>query len=86
MEIIRKYKKLPTLRFLELIDVEIKHEIPLEDFFAFADELKMRKLESISEGEIYKIKRSARDIEKALENRAFSGDEHSKLLNLLSEV
>lgn len=86
MEIIRKFKKLPILRFLELVEVELKHDIPIEDYFAFADELKMRKLESISEGEIFKIKRSARNVEEALKTRAFSSDENSKLLNVLSEI
>lgn len=62
MEIIRKFKKLSTPRLLELVEFEMTAELELSQFTEYFDELKMRKLESISEGEIFKIKRAAKNL------------------------
>ena len=92
MEIVRKYKKISTLRFLELIDIEMKHTPTLEEYIAFFDELKMRKLESISEGEIFKIKRQAKNLLEHIEARIASEPEwsgtsaHENFRKLAAEV
>ncbi len=87
MEILRKYKKLSTWNFLELIDsdVESRDLLSPEDYIAYLDELKFRTYESISEGELYKLRlRVKRILTKA---QAHLGEtEMSTLSNLAKEI
>ena len=74
MEIIRKYHKMPCSKLIHLIELEINHgKMEKEDFYLFMDELTMRKLESISEGEIFKIRKCSRELLNHLKERHHSG-------------
>lgn len=87
MEIIRKYKKLSTWDFLELIDREIERaeRLSFEEYISYFDELKMRTYESISEGELYKLRlRCKRLLERA--QRVFEESEFQTLSELAREI
>lgn len=56
MLIIRKYKRTDWFDFLDRMELELSKSPERQVYFEFMDELKMRKLESISEGGIYKLK------------------------------
>lgn len=87
MEIIRRYKKLSTWNFLELLDSEIDRTDPLayEEYVAYFDELKIRTYESISEGELYKLRlRANRLLESS--KRFITEQEFETLKNLATLV
>lgn len=62
MYIERRYKKLPWFDFLDQIADELKDLPPKERYIELLDELRMRKLESVSEGGTYKLKSPAKDL------------------------
>jgi len=55
MLIIRKYRKLPWFDFLECIDAALEKNPMVAVYFELLDELRMRKIESISEGASFKM-------------------------------
>ncbi len=87
MEIIRKYKKLSTWDFLELVDSELAHgsSPSLEEYISYLDELKMRAYESISEGEIYKIKLRIKRLTESAKEK-LTNSEVKSLLELTQEL
>lgn len=87
MEIIRKYKKLSTWDFLELVDNELAPgSFPsLEEYISYLDELKMRAYESISEGEIYKIKLRIKRLSESAQDK-LSEAEVKNFLELSKEI
>jgi hypothetical protein len=62
MQIIRKYRKLSWFDFLDIIQEELKSNPDKSSYFEYLDELRMRLLESVSEGGSYKLKAPAKDI------------------------
>ena len=56
MYIERRYKKLPWFDFLDQMADELKELPPKERYIDFLDELRMRKIESVSEGGTFKLK------------------------------
>jgi len=62
MYINRRYKKLSWFDFLDHIEDELKTLPPKESYIEILDELRMRKIESVSEGGTFKIKAPSKDI------------------------
>ena len=56
MLIIRKYKKLGWFDLLDKMEEVLTSDAPKERYFEFVDELRMRLIESVSEGASFKIK------------------------------
>ncbi|EQC47360.1 hypothetical protein [Bacteriovorax sp. Seq25_V] len=80
MEIIRKYKRNDWWDLLIVIEQELERSPVKETFIDLLDELRWRKVESISEGASFKINAPAKDLlerfEKMMEeNPSFATDE-----------
>ena len=56
MQVIRRYKKLPWFDFLEVMNQQLERKPDKTIYFELLDELRMRLLESISEGANFKLK------------------------------
>ncbi len=74
MEVLRKYKRLDWFDFLDAIEIELSKNPGKEVYFDFLDELKMRQVECISEGALFKFKKVARNLLKKFEKRYESLD------------
>lgn len=59
MQVIRRYKKLPWFDFLEVMNQQLERKPDKTTYFELLDELRMRLLESISEGANFKLKAPA---------------------------
>lgn len=59
MQVIRRYKKLLWFDFLEVMNQQLEEKPDKVIFFELLDELRMRLLESISEGANFKLKAPA---------------------------
>lgn len=62
MLIVREYRKLGWWDFLDRIEFELKQQPDKSVYIKFLDELRMRRLESVSEGGSFKLKAPANDI------------------------
>lgn len=85
METIRRYKK---LLWFELLDVIESADPSHEAFVEFIDEFKMRLIESISEGNTFKIKAAAKNLRLSYENLSsqdpdFATEEQQELFQKL---
>lgn len=69
MQIIRKYKKLEWFDFLDVIERELKDIPGKTSYFEILDELRMRLIDSISEGATFKLKAPTRDLVSKFETR-----------------
>lgn len=56
METIRRFKKMSLWDFIELMEKNCYGSGDKENYFLYLDELRMRKIESVSEGGNYKLK------------------------------
>ncbi|MFT6067830.1 MAG: hypothetical protein ACJAT2_001173 [Bacteriovoracaceae bacterium] len=68
METIRRFKKMSLWDFIELMEANCYNSGDKDTYFLYLDELRMRKIESVSEGGNYKLKSLALELkEKFLE-------------------
>ncbi|OUR99847.1 hypothetical protein A9Q84_02120 [Halobacteriovorax marinus] len=58
----RIYRKLGWWDFLDRIEFELKESPDKSVYINFLDELRMRRLESVSEGATYKLRAPANDL------------------------
>jgi hypothetical protein len=92
MHIVRRYKKLDWWDFLTVIDQELEKMPAKETYIDLIDELRMRKIESISEGATFKMKAPSKDILERFKNRmsedqSFASDEDlTEITQLVDEV
>lgn len=92
MLIIRKYRKLDWFDFVDMKTRLLKKSPGKEIYIELIDELRMRKLESMSEGATYKMGVLGRDILnlfiiRASENSSFASSEDiDNLRNLVEEI
>ncbi len=69
MIIIRKYKRIDWFDFIELIEKEFSNQPPKQLYFDFQDELRMRVIESVSEGASFKFKAHSKKIMECFKER-----------------
>ena len=79
MLIMRKYRKLDWFDFIDTMTRALNKKPEKEIYIEFIDELRMRKLESLSEGAAFKMKTKARELMTMFEERMaeanFAGEE-----------
>lgn len=63
METVRKFKRMGLWDFIELMEANCYDCHDKELYFTYLDELRMRKIESISEGGNYKLISLAKELE-----------------------
>jgi hypothetical protein len=91
MQIIRKYKRLTWFDFLDQIEKELKAGPDKSVYFEFLGELKMRLVESVSEGAAFKMKAPSKELldkfEKRLNNQSTfaSEQDYQDFKDLVSE-
>lgn len=83
MYIERRYKKLLWFELLDQMAEELKELPPKERYIDFLDELRMRKLESVSEGGTFKLKAPAKDLVLKFKERMASDKQFSDESSLL---
>lgn len=69
MYIERRYKKLLWFDFLDQMEVELKRFPSKEKYIELLDEIRLRRLESVSEGGTYKLKAPAKELFSKFERR-----------------
>ncbi len=69
MLIIRKYRKLDWFDFVDTMTRALNKNPGKEIYIEFIDELRMRKLESLSEGATFKMKAKGRELLSLFEER-----------------
>jgi hypothetical protein len=62
METIRRFKKMSLWDFIELMEKNCYCSGDKDSYFLYLDELRMRKIESVSEGGNYKLKSLANEL------------------------
>ncbi len=62
METIRQFKKMSLWDFIELMERNCYESGDKDSYFLYLDELRMRKIESVSEGGNYKLQSLAREL------------------------
>ena len=62
METIRHFKKMSLWDFIELLEKKCLNSGDKEQYFIYLDEIKMRRIESISEGGNLKLKSLAKNL------------------------
>lgn len=62
METIRRFKKMSLWDFIELMEKNCYDSAEKDTYFLYLDELRMRRIESISEGGNYKISSLAKEL------------------------
>ncbi len=83
MLIIRKYRRLQWFDFLEKIESELT-VLPQENvYFELLDEIRMRKVESVSEGACFKMKAPAMELLEKFETRLEENSQFSSPDNLI---
>lgn len=56
IDIVRRYKKLDWFDFVDRLTYDLDQRPSKELYFELLDEIRMRKMESVSEGGTYKLK------------------------------
>lgn len=74
MLIMRKYRKLDWFDFIDTMTRALNKKPEKETYIEFIDELRMRKLESLSEGATFKMKIKARELMTMFEERMAEAD------------
>jgi hypothetical protein len=69
MEILRKYRRLGWFDFLDQIEIELKNTPDKSVYFELLGELKMRLVESVSEGAAFKMKAPSKNLLERFEKR-----------------
>jgi len=72
MYIERKFKRCDWFTFLDLLNEHLENHGKATAYFEFADELRLRHLELISEGGAFKLKKAAAILLKNIEERVAS--------------
>jgi len=90
MLIIRKYKKLQWFDFLDRIEVELAKSPDKKVYFELMDEIRMRLLESVSEGGTFKLKKPTNNLLERFKKRldedsSFATADDFNELKVLSE-
>lgn len=89
MEILRKYRKLDWFDFLDTMTRTLNKNPEQEIYVEFIDELRMKKLESLSEGATFKMKAKAKELlamyEKRMQEEGFATEENLKEVKQLIE-
>lgn len=92
MLIIRKYRRLGWFDFLDRIELELKAKPDKKMYSALLDEIRMRRLESVSEGGVYKLRAPANEIFQRFEERSadeigFANEsDRAELLQVLNDI
>lgn len=92
MEIFRKYKRLLWFELVELVEESLSKKTDFESYIEYIDELKMRLVDSISEGLSYKVKGLAVKISNSFEIRTkedegfASSDQQEEFRRLLKDL
>jgi hypothetical protein len=92
MQIIRKYKRLSWFDFLDQIEKELKDNPDKSVYFEIGGELKMRLVESVSEGAAFKMKAPSKNMLEKFEQRmkdqtSFASEQdYQDFKDLVSEV
>lgn len=68
MEIIRQFKKMNLWDFIELMQSNCLNCGEAKTYFMYLDEIKMRRIESISEGGNHKLKNLALELLESFQN------------------
>ena len=79
MIIVRRYKKLDWWSFLDQIEIELSRDADVECFIELADELRLRMLECVSEGGLFKLKAPAKNLKKVFDERKDKDIDFAKL-------
>jgi hypothetical protein len=69
MQIIRKYRKLDWFDFIDTMTRALNKNPEKEVYIEFIDELRMKKLDSMSEGATFKMKVKAKELLALFEER-----------------
>lgn len=90
METIRRFKTMSLWDFIELMEGNCYGSGDKEVYFTYLDELRMRRIESISEGGNYKLASLAKELKSELEkdiqkNSSLLSDEELKEFNFIIE-
>lgn len=92
MDLVRKYLKLDWFDFVDVILQELDENPVAHTYIELMDELYLRKLESVSEGSTFKLRKPAKDIfnkfEKQMsQNKKFANDNNlNEIKNLLETI
>jgi hypothetical protein len=83
MQIIRRYKKLDWWSFVEHIDLALdKDETTQESYIELLDEIRMRLLESVSEGASYKFKKQAQRLLTSYRSKFARSEDLAEIIEL----
>ena len=82
MIIIRRYKKLDWWSFLDQIELDLNNGPSKEIYIEIADELRMRKLESVSEGGDFKLKSPAKNLRGKFDERVASCNDFASVQDI----
>ncbi len=90
MRTVRKFKKMGLWDFIELLETNCFASGDKETYFTYLDEIRMRRIESISEGGNYKLASLAKElkseIDKELEKKSdFLDSEELKEIEFIIE-
>ncbi|MDB9786723.1 hypothetical protein OAB57_01345 [Bacteriovoracaceae bacterium] len=90
MYIVRRYGKLGWFDFLDQIEIEMNKTHDKSLYFELIDELRMRKIASVSEGGTFKLKKVSTDLLGRLEQRMAEDttfatlEDHAEFIGLVS--